>query len=45
VSVGAWEGTCEDGVRLSDHNGICIDLIYEDAQTVSCRLDQARCLG
>jgi len=26
VDVGAWEGTCEDGVRLSDHNGICVDL-------------------
>jgi endonuclease/exonuclease/phosphatase family metal-dependent hydrolase len=26
VSVGAWEGTCDDGVQLSDHNGIVIDL-------------------
>jgi hypothetical protein len=28
VSVGAWEGTTPDGRRMSDHNGIFIDINY-----------------
>ena len=26
VSVGAWEGTAVDGYRMSDHNGIVVDI-------------------
>ncbi len=26
LSIGAWEGTAEDGYRMSDHNGVFINI-------------------
>lgn len=28
-SIGAWEGTSQDGCRMSDHNGVVVEIAFE----------------